>query len=149
MRVSEIFGVVPNKVFTIDAGTLALEVDNGSEAGRDTADIAYRLLEPLTPGTPTSLALTAELTQIIARWAPPTGDAGVGITGYEIRLDSGQWLPLEHDVRDYTFSELQSNRNYTVSIRAVDDVNVGPTESRTIRTLTDCCCTWSTDKCEH
>mgnify|MGYP004612188447 CR=1 FL=1 len=69
-------------------------------------------------------------------WKPVEPNMG-GAVSYEVRLDDGEWQAIEPiafgDTLRWIFTELENERKYTVSVRAVDSEGAGPSVSTSSR----------------
>src|SRR3954469_5378407 len=71
---------------------------------------------------------TLDDTSIQVQWGA-AGD-NVGVAGYELHLDNGNWFSVGPDSRGWTFINLQPNSTHTMYVRAFDAAgNRGPTSS--------------------
>jgi uncharacterized delta-60 repeat protein len=72
-------------------------------------------------------------TEISVVWEAATDN--VGVAGYELRLDNGNWFMLDPDALGWTYENLQPNTTHTISARAFDAAgNRGPITSVTATT---------------
>ena len=73
--------------------------------------------------------------QLELDWYPSSAD---GVTGYEVRLDDGEWTDAAPTLYDgtlhYIFTGLENERKYTVSVRAKDGEGGGAAARRINRT---------------
>jgi uncharacterized delta-60 repeat protein len=71
--------------------------------------------------------------EISVVWEAATDN--VGVAGYELKLDNGEWFMLDPDALGWTYENLQPNTSHTISARAFDAAgNRGPITSVTATT---------------
>lgn len=86
---------------------------------------------PSAPGTPTFNNIT--MTSAVANWTAASDD--VGVTGYEYRLNAGNWQLLANQL-SVSLASLSAATTYTFQVRAVDGGgNRGSASSANFTTL--------------
>ena len=78
------------------------------------------------PNVPTSLSEDASHNTSDLTWAAPSG--GDAPTGYDVRLDSGSWVPVGL-VLTYEFTGLTPDTTYSLQVRATNAAGAGPSAS--------------------
>jgi uncharacterized delta-60 repeat protein len=70
------------------------------------------------PSDMQNFRVTSTETQIHLFWDAATDNVGIG--GYEVKLDDGNWIRLGPDARSYTFDNLQPDTMHSVVAQAFD-----------------------------
>ena len=87
--------------------------------------LSAALPDPAAPTAPTLDSVLAGNSRLTAEWTAPTSAGDSPITRYEIRIGSRPWANAGTE-DSYTASGLINGTAYTVSVRAVSAVGVGP-----------------------
>ena len=75
----------------------------------------------VAPTAPRDLAAEPGDTMVTLTWSPPANDGGSDITGYEYQVDEGVWTNAgAADARSVAVSDLENDRQYAFSLRAVN-----------------------------
>ena len=91
-------------------------------------------VDPSLPGAPQQLEPTPGDHMVTLTWLAPTSDGGSAITGYEVRVDGGEWMPTD-GTREHTVMNLDNGRvledgtvdgpTYMFEVRAVNAAGGG------------------------
>ena len=94
----------------------------------DVAEIMFDVtVELAPPGPPTNLDVEVGSEELNFTWnAPNTGGAP---SGYELRLDAGDWQTTSADARNSRWGSLTNGVAYVFEIRAVNDAGKSDSES--------------------
>jgi len=67
-------------------------------------------------------------------WTPPTSDGGSAITGYHVFRDQPDWTSSlqASTLRAFSLSNFTAATTYTIKVRAVNNIGVGPWTTRTV-----------------
>jgi outer membrane protein OmpA-like peptidoglycan-associated protein len=99
--------------------------DVGDSVASDPSDA----VTPVTvPGAPTDLVLGSQDGSASVSFAAPASDGGTPITGYEVSLDGGDWVPLTTtgtDTLSAVLTGLTDGTSYSARVRAVNAVGGG------------------------
>ena len=87
----------------------------------------------ILPGVPTNMVITAGNGELIVSWAAPEDNGGLPITGYQYKLDEGDFIDVG-DVRSITIPDLEDGVEYTVWVRSVNALGVGHVVSGSVST---------------
>ena len=79
------------------------------------------------PSAPRNLAVSPGDAEVALTWSPPAEDGGSDVTGYEYQVDQGGWKDAgTATARSVVVSSgLENGREYTFSLRAVNDIGPG------------------------
>ncbi len=104
-------------------------------SGSDTSSGGFTYVT--TPSAPTNLDAARGDSSAVLTFTVPSSDGGTPITGYEYTVDGGTtWQSLTTtssgpDTRTGTVSGLDNGTEYTVQVRAVNEVGAGPASDST------------------
>ena len=99
--------------------------DTGTDSGPDQP-------APDRSSVPRSFEPTPGDHSVALYWIPPTDDGGSPITGYEVRVDAGDWIPVgDSAARRHTVMGLANGQSYTFEVRAVNAAGGGAAASAT------------------
>ena len=85
-----------------------------------------------TPGEPTGVRATADGATVTISFAAPAFDGGIPVTGYQVRTDNGDWVPvtLVGDGTSFLLAD-QPVGSHTYQVRAVNDRGVSQASDTT------------------
>ncbi len=98
--------------------------------GRSSFSSQATAISARPPGSPSSLALTAQVGKIVATWKTPTSNGGAPITDYVIQIstDGKAWSTIADGVSTsltYTCTGLTSGRRYYIRVAATNAAGTG------------------------
>ena len=110
--------------------TFSLRALNGeTEPGAAATVQATPRAEITAPLAPQNLEAEPGDTQVRITWSPPADDGGSDLTGYQMRGGlQTSWASIPAtETGPATFGNLENGREYTFSVRAVNEIGPGPT----------------------
>lgn len=117
-----------NTVYTADitpTGTGIIRINIPANVTRDSdgnLNTAAREARVVTvPSVPQSLTTSVANESITARWQASASANGSPILRYEVRVDTEDWINVGRNL-EYTFTGLTNSQQYSVQVRAVNDV---------------------------
>jgi hypothetical protein len=120
----------------LDADTIyqvTVRAHNEFGDGASAQGSAHTWPEVHAPGPVSFHYVDATPTSVTAGWDPPN-DPGGTVTGYEVRLGSGAWIPVSASTFTRKFTGLTGSRSYTVWVRGVNASGSGTATSTTLVT---------------
>lgn len=72
-----------------------------------------------TPSAPQNFSAVPSDGRIVISWGAPLSNGGSEITGYEVSVDDGTWMPASSST-GHTFAGLSNGKSYTFKFRAVN-----------------------------
>ena len=95
-------------------------------SGAPTMTATVRTTPPASaPVAPTGLDFTAGHDFLDATW-DLDDDGGATITGYEIRIGTGAWIPTRSAATTFRLGGLTAGMAYSITVRAINSVGTGP-----------------------
>lgn len=88
------------------------------------------MITSTVPGPPRNVIHLIGYGSFTVRWETPDSDGGSAITGYEIRLGTGNWIEKSAIEVSHTFTDLTQGADYTFSVRTKNAVGVSTTVSQ-------------------
>ena len=102
-----------------------LSVRAVNSVGAGPASTTVNLAGVNAPGAPTTVAATRTVDTATITWAPPASTGGSPITGYQVALDDGSWIPAgDAASRTHTFTGVDLDA-HELSVGAVNQVGPG------------------------
>ena len=112
--------------------TFSVRAVNGIDPGTAATVQATPRSTITAPAAPRNLAASPGNGEVTLTWDPPANDGGSDITGYEYRVDQGDWKDAgAADARSVVVSDLDNLTSYTFSLRAGNAA--GPGTAATVR----------------
>ena len=109
--------------------TFSVRAVNGTGPGAVATVQAAPRSAQTAPTAPRDLAAEPGDTLVRLTWTPPADDGGSDLTGYQIRGGlQTSWVTFPAtETGPATFGNLENGREYTFSLRAVNEIGTGPT----------------------
>lgn len=116
--------------------TYPVEIRAVNAAGAGAASAVAAGITTTAPDAPVIESITGHDASATVTFTIPA-NGGAAITGFEYRLDDGEWLDAGSLSGDLVISGLNNSVTYQVEVRAVNDVGAGPASApRTVRVHT-------------
>ncbi len=110
-----------------ESGTITHGISGGDYAtvAVDSVDFEIEDDDKTGPSAPLQLTATVGDRSVRLNWQVPSDDGGSPITGYEYRVDTGPWTATGGTGTTYTVTNLNNDQEYSLSVRAVNDIGNG------------------------